>query len=224
VEVRRNPDALHWCPETISWGWHCSQNSRTRIIPTVQTSSMSTVAPSCFMSPIWIERLGVSETCTSCWYRVVKSSTPYCLEDSLTINRWLVFYSWKWAPLYSTTQVNLSVQLRKTCCRPSKVTWSKIECTCCKHGIRFVTKTEPALVASHYVREFIPFINSELFQRQICFEDLFSSIGFTHIMRYLSSHELLHSEISHQNSFDCLVGRRKSYCENPSRKKWFVAQ
>jgi hypothetical protein len=24
-----------------------------------------------------------------------KSNTPYCLEDSLNINRWLVFYSWK---------------------------------------------------------------------------------------------------------------------------------
>jgi hypothetical protein len=39
-----------------------------------------------------------------------------------------------------------------------------------------------------------------------------------------SSHELSHSEITHQNSFDCLVRRRKSYCENPRRKKWFVAQ
>jgi hypothetical protein len=106
----------------------------------------------------------------------------------------------------------------------SKVTLSKIECKRCKHGIRFLTRTEPALVTSHCVREFIPFISSKLFHKQICFEDSFSSIDFTQIMRYPSSHELSHSEITHQNSFDCLLRRQKSYYENPSRKKWFVAQ
>jgi hypothetical protein len=93
-----------------------------------------------------------------------------------------------------------------------------------KHGIRFVPKKGPVLITSYCVREFIPFISLELFQKQIFFDDSFSSIGFTQIMRYPSSHELLHSEITQQNSFDYLVRRRKSYYENPSRKTWFVAQ